>query len=79
MVFPNPTGTWQTFVVKDQSVWHKINNDTPIEYAATITVNPLSALRMLEDFVSLNSGLLTSPVSYYSWIEHSHFTLISAI
>uniref|UniRef100_A0A7N0ULS1 Enoyl-[acyl-carrier-protein] reductase, mitochondrial n=1 Tax=Kalanchoe fedtschenkoi TaxID=63787 RepID=A0A7N0ULS1_KALFE len=53
---PPSSGTWQTFVVKEQSVWHKISKDTPIEYAATIIVNPLSALRMLEDFVSLNSG-----------------------
>ncbi|KAL5716802.1 trans-2-enoyl-CoA reductase (NADPH) [Ranunculus cassubicifolius] len=28
----------------------------PVEYASTITVNPLTALRMLEDFVELNSG-----------------------
>lgn len=27
-----------------------------MEYAATVTVNPLTALRMLEDFVTLNSG-----------------------
>lgn len=31
-----------------------------IEYAATITVNPLTALRMVEDFVNLKSGSLTS-------------------
>lgn len=49
-------GTWQTYTVKDQSVWHKINKDTPIEYAATIMVNPLTALRMLEDFSTLNPG-----------------------
>ncbi|CAM8982487.1 unnamed protein product [Rhodiola kirilowii] len=57
-VIPSPpsSGTWQTFVVKERSVWHKISKDTPIQYAASITVNPLSALRMLEDFVSLNSG-----------------------
>lgn len=57
-VIPSPpsSGTWQTYVVKEQSIWHKINKDTPMEYAATITVNPLSALRMLEDFVNLNSG-----------------------
>lgn len=52
-------GTWQTYVVKEQSVWHKINKDTPMEYAATITVNPLTALRMLEDFVILTSGSAT--------------------
>lgn len=28
----------------------------PKEYAATITVNPLTALRMLEDYVALNPG-----------------------
>ena len=49
-------GTWQTYLVKDQSVWHKISKDSPMEYAATITVNPLTALRMLEDFITLNSG-----------------------
>lgn len=50
------SGTWQTYVVEDQSLWYKIDKNTPIEYAATISVNPLSALRMLEDFVALKSG-----------------------
>ncbi|KAK4280562.1 hypothetical protein QN277_012175 [Acacia crassicarpa] len=48
--------TWQTYIVKNQIVWHKINKDVPIEYAATITINPLTALRMLEDYITLNSG-----------------------
>ncbi|KAF4354606.1 hypothetical protein F8388_009597 [Cannabis sativa] len=58
LVIPSPPsfGTWQTYIVKDQSVWHKINKDSPVEYAATVTVNPLTALRMLEDYVALNSG-----------------------
>ncbi|KAH9661126.1 Enoyl-(acyl-carrier-protein) reductase [Citrus sinensis] len=57
-VIPSPpsSGTWQSYVVKDQSVWHKISKDSPMEYAATIIVNPLTALRMLEDFTTLNSG-----------------------
>ncbi|KAL2899329.1 Enoyl-[acyl-carrier-protein] reductase mitochondrial [Bienertia sinuspersici] len=57
-VIPSPPsfGTWQSYIVKEQSVWHKINKDTPMEYAATVTVNPLSAFRMLHDFVQLNSG-----------------------
>ncbi|KAK9998470.1 hypothetical protein SO802_018073 [Lithocarpus litseifolius] len=50
------SGTWQTYVVKDQSVWHKINKDSPRDYAATIAINPLTALRMLEDFITLNPG-----------------------
>ncbi|KAF7823502.1 enoyl-[acyl-carrier-protein] reductase, mitochondrial [Senna tora] len=57
-VIPSPpsSGTWQTYLVKDQNVWHKVNKDVPMEYAATITVNPLTALRMLEDYITLNSG-----------------------
>ncbi|PIN00708.1 Zn2+-binding dehydrogenase (nuclear receptor binding factor-1) [Handroanthus impetiginosus] len=57
-VIPSPptSGTWQTYVVKEQSLWHRIDKSTPMEYAATITVNPLTALRMLEDFVDLRSG-----------------------
>uniref|UniRef100_A0A1J3IGM5 Enoyl-[acyl-carrier-protein] reductase, mitochondrial n=2 Tax=Noccaea caerulescens TaxID=107243 RepID=A0A1J3IGM5_NOCCA len=57
-VIPSPlsSGTWQTYVVKEEGAWHKIDKMCPIEYAATITVNPLTALRMLEDFVDLNSG-----------------------
>lgn len=53
------SGTWQTFVVKEQNAWHKIDKSTRMEYAATITVNPLTALRMLEDFVDLKSGTST--------------------
>ncbi|XP_020422360.1 probable trans-2-enoyl-CoA reductase, mitochondrial isoform X3 [Prunus persica] len=58
LVIPSPPsfGTWQTYIVKDQNVWYKINKKSPLEYAATITVNPLTALRMLEDFVTLNKG-----------------------
>ncbi|CAN8268294.1 unnamed protein product [Cochlearia groenlandica] len=57
-VIPSPpsSGTWQTYVVKEENVWHKIDKTCPTEYAATITVNPLTALRMLEDFVTLNPG-----------------------
>lgn len=57
-VIPSPPsfGTWQTYIVKEQDLWHKINKDSPMEYAATVTVNPLTALRMLEDFETLNSG-----------------------
>ncbi|MED6180063.1 hypothetical protein PIB30_006877 [Stylosanthes scabra] len=58
LVIPSPPsfGTWQTYIVKDQNVWHKIDKGVPMEYAATITVNPLTALLMLEEFVTLNSG-----------------------
>ncbi|KAB5520268.1 hypothetical protein DKX38_024587 [Salix brachista] len=57
-VIPSPpsSGMWQTYTVKEEGVWHKISKDSPVEYAATITVNPLTSLRMLQDFVTLNSG-----------------------
>ncbi|XP_058780165.1 enoyl-[acyl-carrier-protein] reductase, mitochondrial-like [Vicia villosa] len=57
-VIPSPPsfGTWQTYIVKDQNVWHKVNKGVPMEYAATITVNPLTALLMLEECITLNSG-----------------------
>ncbi|XP_039173842.1 enoyl-[acyl-carrier-protein] reductase, mitochondrial [Eucalyptus grandis] len=55
LVIPSPlsSGTWQTYIVKDQSVWQKMDKNSPIEYAATISINPPTALRMLEDFASL--------------------------
>ncbi|XP_078430130.1 polyketide synthase, enoylreductase family protein [Wolffia australiana] len=57
-VIPSPPyiGTWQTHVVKDEDAWHKIIKDVPMEYAATISINPTTAMRMLEDFVKLNPG-----------------------
>ncbi|GJR93503.1 enoyl-[acyl-carrier-protein] reductase, mitochondrial [Tanacetum coccineum] len=56
MMSPPFDGTWQTHVVKDQSSWHQIDKDTPVEYAATVSANPLNALRMKEDFLDLKSG-----------------------
>ncbi|KAK1286738.1 hypothetical protein QJS10_CPB20g00750 [Acorus calamus] len=57
-VIPSPPtfGTWQTYIVKEEGLWHKVDKDVPLEYAATVTVNPLTALRMLEDFVKLKEG-----------------------
>ncbi|CAH1432380.1 unnamed protein product [Lactuca virosa] len=56
MASPPSPGTWQTHVVKDKDFWHKIDRGTPVEYAATVTINPLTALRMIEDYVDLKSG-----------------------
>ncbi|CAN6471037.1 unnamed protein product [Victoria cruziana] len=53
---PSSFGTWQSYIVKPEDAWHKVRKDIPMEYAATVTVNPLTALRMLEDFVDLKSG-----------------------
>ncbi|XP_060168883.1 enoyl-[acyl-carrier-protein] reductase, mitochondrial-like [Lycium barbarum] len=53
---PYVPGAWQTYMVEEQSLWHKIDKSTPIEYAATVSVNPVSALRMLNEFVTLKPG-----------------------
>ncbi|CAM6128944.1 unnamed protein product [Calypogeia fissa] len=50
------TGTWSSYVIQNESAWHKVSNDLPIEYLATISINPTTALRMLKDFVSLQPG-----------------------
>ncbi|GLJ54118.1 hypothetical protein SUGI_1158950 [Cryptomeria japonica] len=57
-VIPSPPsfGTWQTCIVKEENAWCKVPKDVPAEYAATVSVNPSTALRMLEDFVSLKAG-----------------------
>uniref|UniRef100_A0A6A7G9X3 Enoyl-[acyl-carrier-protein] reductase, mitochondrial n=2 Tax=Hirondellea gigas TaxID=1518452 RepID=A0A6A7G9X3_9CRUS len=49
-------GTWRTYAVEDQSKLRKISNTIPIELAATISVNPCSAFRLLTDFANLSAG-----------------------
>lgn len=48
-------GTWRTHAVLSSSELMKIPSDIPVEYAATLSC-PLTALRVLSDFVSLQSG-----------------------
>lgn len=50
------TGTWATHIAKEEGAWCKVGQDVPLEYAATISVNPCTALRMLTDFVDLEAG-----------------------
>ena len=51
-------GTWQTMVVTDAEHIQKLPDCTAISpiLAATISINPLTAYRMLKDFVSLKPG-----------------------
>lgn len=49
-------GTWRTQAVHDAGEFTKVANDIPAEYAATLTVNPATAYRMLMDFVDLHEG-----------------------
>ncbi|KAL2968721.1 hypothetical protein AAZX31_15G042300 [Glycine max] len=67
---PPSFGTWLTYIVKDEKVWHKIEKGVPMEYAATITVNPLTALLMLEHCVALNSGSFLEGILVAEVVEH---------
>ena len=50
------TGTWRTHVVTPAAQWFKVSKDLPLHDAATLLVNPGTALLMLEDFVELKPG-----------------------
>lgn len=49
-------GTWRTEAYANAEDLIKVRNDIPVEYAATLSVNPCTAYRMLSDFVQLKSG-----------------------
>eukprot|EP00742_Colponemidia_sp_Colp-10_P007995 GILJ01008627.1.p1 GENE.GILJ01008627.1~~GILJ01008627.1.p1 ORF type:complete len:379 (-),score=48.22 GILJ01008627.1:148-1176(-) len=57
-VIPNkPTlGTWRTYAKAEESQFLRVSSDIPVEYAATLSVNPCSAYRMLTDFENLQPG-----------------------
>lgn len=49
-------GTWRTHAVCSEAELDRVPNDIPVEMAATMAVNPCTALRMLSDFVPLKAG-----------------------
>lgn len=49
-------GTWRTHGVFEQHHWYRIPNDLPISSAATMAINPPTAIRLLEEFVQLEKG-----------------------
>ncbi|KAL0048172.1 hypothetical protein WJX82_009266 [Trebouxia sp. C0006] len=49
-------GTWRQSAVFDATALHVLPDDIPIEAAATMSINPPTALRMLEEFVDLKGG-----------------------
>jgi len=49
-------GTWRSFAVVDAEQLIRVPNDIPVAYAATMTVNPATAYRMLRDFAKLKPG-----------------------
>ena len=49
-------GTWRTEGVWEETMVQRIQRDVPLEFAATLSVNPCTAYRMLQDFVTLREG-----------------------
>lgn len=49
-------GTWRSSAVADESALHKVPESLTVEQAATLSVNPCAAYRMLKDFVDLQPG-----------------------
>jgi trans-2-enoyl-CoA reductase len=57
-VIPNQAGfgTWRSKAVTNAENVMKISDKIPVEYAATLSVNPSTAYRLLKDFVNLKKG-----------------------
>jgi len=49
-------GTWRNLGIFNEKDFLRVPNDIDPEYLATISVNPSTAVRLLEDFVQLNKG-----------------------
>ena len=56
------SGTWTSHSVFHESELIKVRQDISVEGAATLMINPATALRMLEDFVQLQVTYL--PIIY---------------
>jgi len=60
LVFPlkQGFGTWRTFATCSENDLFSFNpgEGVPLEYLASLTINPATAYRMLEDFVTLKEG-----------------------
>eukprot|EP00210_Caulerpa_lentillifera_P001761 g1691.t1 len=49
-------GTWRERGVFQSHFWHKISNSIPVHAAATLAINPSTALCLLREFVDLKKG-----------------------
>lgn len=57
-------------MIQNESVWYKVPNDLPVEYLATLSINPTTALRMLRDFVCLEAGESKSVLNPSTFSSH---------
>ena len=60
-------GTWREMVVAPEKKFVKIDSGIGVDIAATLTVNPPTAYRMLKDFVSLEPGIYVAILGYIQW------------
>ena len=51
------SGTWCRYHILPEEQLIKLPSDVPVEFAATVSVNPCTAYRMLKDFKDLKPGL----------------------
>jgi mitochondrial enoyl-[acyl-carrier protein] reductase / trans-2-enoyl-CoA reductase len=49
-------GCWRTEAIAAEDELIKVSNDIPVEYAATLAINPSTAFRLLRDFEKLKPG-----------------------
>ncbi|KAI6661603.1 Trans-2-enoyl-CoA reductase, mitochondrial [Oopsacas minuta] len=49
-------GTWRSHLITSHTLLEKVSKSLPIQFAATLLVNPCTAYRMLQDFVELKVG-----------------------
>lgn len=52
----SPFGTWTQYAKAPENKVIRVANDVPASYAASVSINPATAYRLLRDFVKLSPG-----------------------
>jgi len=55
-VIPYGAGTWRSHILAAEDSLDRVPNDIPVEYAATLSINPATAHLLLNQFVKLKAG-----------------------
>lgn len=71
-------GTWRNYAVAAESELDSISKDIPEEYAATLAVNPCTALRLLKDFAELKPGDVVVQNAANSAVGHAVIQIAAA-
>lgn len=54
----SPSGTWRSVIVAGTEHFIKVSQKIPMAMAATLTVNPVTAYKMMKTFIKLKPGEL---------------------